>query len=225
MGSGCNDELCRTQIERAVGGKHTEFDRPVVISERTPNGGPLKDLDTECPDPFGERPAGGKLIIHASSVSEAVARCQGLEVLPSGFPLLVDDENLGAGFSRRHGCRKATRAGPDHCDIDTADRYGRGGSLYRWRLRRSVQPKMGLRLDRHAATNLGQAGPLVGAAIDAHQAFEADPHTAKHTAALARSGGAQAKDAARTEGGGDRLALECRHRPAIETDLNRPTRG
>jgi hypothetical protein len=84
---------------------------------------------------------------------------------------------------------------------------------------------MELRLDGHAVTDLGQASPLVGAAIDAHQAFEADPHPAKYTAAMARSVGAQAKDAARTEGSGDRLALEGRHRPTVEPNLDRTTCG
>jgi hypothetical protein len=118
-------------MERAVGGKHTEFDRPGVVSEGAPNSGLLKDLDTKRPDPLGERPAAGKLIIHARCVSEAVTWRQGLEVLPPGFPLLVDDENRGAGFGRRHGRGKASWAGPDHCDIDAADQLGRRGSLYR----------------------------------------------------------------------------------------------
>ena len=35
--------------------------------------------------------------------------------------IVVDDENRGTGFSRRHGRGKAPRAGPDHCNIDAAN--------------------------------------------------------------------------------------------------------
>ena len=142
---------------------------------------------------------------------------QRLEVLAAGMQPLVGHDHVGARQRQAARRRQTSRTRADDQDIA-------GDLLGRRRRFRRPRGRHRRGTDIQAGLDLGQAGPLVGAAIDRHQAIEADAHAAKRPARGARTRPTNGDDIGRGQRGSDGLAGQRLDLGAVEPEANRGAR-
>ena len=238
---GGNDELARADAARAPVREDFDLRRQgrrarrsaCLVPARTgaPHRGRAHDLHPRGPDPVDEAGPGSELPVARSKPGESVARGELLEVLPARLRPLVEDGREHAGPGGGLGRGEAGRTGPD--DDEVPVRFGAPARRGRQRRRdeggrlRSGAGRFVVAVcgDRHAVARVGHARPLRRKAVHRHEALEADPHAAEDAARIAAARTAKRGDARRGEGGGQRLALDRRHRPPLELDRDGRSAG
>ena len=139
----------------------------------------------------------------------------GLKILPAGMQALVGHDHVGAGQRQRARRRQAGRSRAHHQHV-AGDLLARAR-----RARRAAASATGAERTSMPACDLGEAGALVGPAVDRDQAVEADAHAAERPARRARTGLAHGDDVGGRQRRGDGLARQRLDLATVEAKADR----